>query len=159
MAWELLASVTGDGTSTTLNSDTIDSKKFLHVVAFGVDATAGNMQIQFNGSSSNIYATRRSYDSGSWTNYGNQTKLISYTATSSKTSYLVLDIYNDASMQKTIIGHTVDVGTAGAGTVPNRAEYVALFNDTSNAITSIQLNTNSGDAFTADAFMEIYGTD
>ena len=158
MAWELLSEKFGEGGS-SIDSGTITAKKYLHVNIFAVDGTAGNFQIQFNGSSNADYATRRSYDGGSWTNLGNQTKIISYSATSSKTSYLVLDIYNDATMQKTLIGHTIDVGTAGAGTSPNRAEYRGSWNDTSNAITGIQVLTNSGDGFTTEAYMQVFGTD
>jgi hypothetical protein len=158
MAWELLGNVNGDGTSSTLDSGTIDEKDYLHIVAFGVDATPANFQFQFNGNAGTVYSIRRSYDGGGDATYASQTKIISYSATSSSTSYLVLDVYNATTAEKLIIGQTIDIGTAGAGTVPNRAEYVAKFSDTSNGITSVQLNTN-GSNFESEAYLQVFGTD
>jgi hypothetical protein len=142
MAWELLGNVNGDGTSSTLDSGTIDEKDFLHI----------------NGETGSVYSTRRSYDGGGDATFASQTKIISYSATSSSTSYLVLDVYNATTAEKLIIGQTIDIGTAGAGTVPNRAEYVAKFSDTSNGITSVQLNTN-GSNFESEAYLQVFGTD
>ena len=53
-------------------------------------------------------------------------------------------IINNASNEKLVMCHTISQSTAGAGTAPNRAEYVSKWANTSNQIDGLTVGRNSG---------------
>ncbi len=135
--WEELASVQGDGTSTTLSSGTIPAKKYLWVQGFTGDAGgANNSALQFNSDTGSNYATRRNLDGGSdslWTSEA-------YTQLGTTTnSFFNTFIINNSANEKLAITHWVQRLTAGAGNAPGRGEFVGKWANTSNQITDVTL--------------------
>jgi len=157
MAWERLASTSADGSSTTLTTSTFTAKKNLRIIIHARSGAAGNYQVRFNADSGSNYATRRSYDGGSDGTYTSSNKFISYSATSALSSYMVLNITNISDQEKLVIGQSVENSAAGAGTAPNRVEFVGKWVNTSSQITSITILTNSGSNLTNDSYITVLG--
>ena len=135
--WEELASVQGNGTSTTLSSGTIPAKKYLWVQGFTGDAGgANNSALQFNSDTGSNYATRRNLDGGSDTTWLSQ----AYTQLGTNTNcFFNTFIINNSANEKLAITHWVQRSTAGAANAPSRGEFVGKWANTSNQITNVTL--------------------
>ena len=153
--WELLATVNGDGTSTTLSSGTIIAKKFLQVQWFGENTDGLNMR--FNGDTLNNYAVRYAYNGDpDVTTTINSDKLnLNYTTT---TTTFSTNIINIASEEKLVHGSDSERNTAGAANTPYRFLWASKWTNTTDQITQIDLG-KSGASFTAASNLTVFGTD
>ena len=166
-SWERLASVTLPSTGDTLDSGTFTAKKHLHVECYS-EATGGAIQsnIRFNGtgSSDNDYVYRHSGNGGSDATRVSRNDIEPYQAANIATGtsqYVVLDIINIDGQEKLITGNTTKQNTAGAGTAPDRREFVGKYVTTSGQITSIQFVNNGGDSgdFSTNSTVTVWGAD
>ena len=166
-SWVFLKSTAGTGSSDTLDSGTwTGDYKYLRVVCFS-EATGGAIQsnIRFNGtgSSDNDYCFSHSKNGSSDTSRLSRNDIEPYqTAThgTGTSSLVVLDILNILNREKLVQGHTVKQGTVGAGTAPDRVEFVGKYVDNA-LITSVQFCNNGGDAgsFSTNSTVTVWGAD
>ena len=156
--WEELASVQGNGTSTTLSSGTIPAKKYLWVQGFTGDAGgANNSALQFNSDTGSNYATRRNLDGGSDTTWLSQ----AYTQLGTNTNcFFNTFIINNSANEKLAITHWVQRLTAGAANAPSRGEFVGKWANTSNQITDITLvQQTTSINWGTDVRLKVWGSD
>ena len=151
--WEVLASVNGDGTSTTLSSGTITAKKYLWTKIYSDDTT--NAVMRFNSDSDPNYARRGSVDGAS--DFTVKPTTGSSNLPSSNEAFGNCFIINNASNEKLGISHGIDQGTAGAGTAPTRKEEVFKWANTSDSITNISW-TKTGN-WSSSSFLRVLGHD
>ena len=151
--WEELASVNGDGTSTTLSSGTITAKKYIWTQLYS-DATS-NAVMRFNSDSGSNYARRGSVDGAS--DFAVAPTTGSSNLPSSNEAFGNCFIINNASNEKLGISHGIDQGTAGAGTAPTRKEEVFKWANTSDSITNISW-TKTGN-WSSNTILKVWGHD
>ena len=151
--WEELASVSGDGTSTTLSSGTITAKKYLWTQIYSDDTTDAVMR--FNSDSGSNYARRGSVNGASDFTVNPTTG--SSNLPSSNEAFGNCFIINNASNEKLGISHGIDQGTAGAGTAPTRKEECFKWANTSDSITNISW-TKTGN-WSSKAILKVWGSD
>lgn len=140
---ELLADVSGSGSSTTLTTGTINAKSFLHVIAIGVTtSTTVDGILRFNADAAANYATRYSFDGGADVAAGSATSILATPATSGAvTTIMDLWIVNTSSREKLVVGE-VHGAAIGAANTPVRFEFSGKWANTSSQITRVDwLNT------------------
>lgn len=133
--YETLADVTLGSAGLTLSSGTIANRAFLRVIAYIPSlASGGRLRLQFNGDTGANYKYSLSSD-GAAPSTGDPVTII-YLDTNNVTTFgfVVIDIYNIASITKYVQART------------NRNNVLELatgqWNNTSNAITSIQITSD-----------------
>jgi hypothetical protein len=152
--WEELASVSGDASSTTMTTGTITAKKYLWYQMFIEDTQS--LKMEFNGDGGLNYSRRYSIDGAT---DGTSTGVGYFGIQANTTSCFINGfIVNNSANEKLVIQHNVERGTAGAGTAPNRFEFVGKWANTSAQITRIDLD-KAGSNFTANSIIKVWGSD
>jgi len=159
--WEELSSTDlSGGAAASLSSGTIAAKKYLWVQFFG-ESSGGNIQTayQFNSDTGSNYAYRTSTNGGAdWA--GSTRTQIGDFANSPNNDFTNMFIVNNSANEKLAIGHIVFGQTAGAGTVPNRVEYVGKWANTSSQITEINaIDVAGAGQFGTNTIMKVWGHD
>ena len=154
MAWAKLSSVTGDGSSTTLTTGTIEAKTFVQSMLYTDTFVSGKMLL--NTDSGSNYARRYSDRGLSDTTNASMDKL----AFLYDLAPALINIYivNISAEEKLIIGWTCEAGTAGAGTAPDRMELVFKWVNTSAQITDYTVSKNAP-SITTSTNLTVLGTD
>ena len=157
MAWAKLSSVTLGSANANLSSDTITANKFLFIPYYA-EATSGtpDLQITFNNDTGSNYSRRRSVNGASGTNSTSQS--IINPAGSLVELFGMMYIINLSSEEKLVISFSARADTSGAGTAPNRREWVAKWVNTSNQITEVDL-TSSSSTLTTNSNITVIGSD
>jgi hypothetical protein len=154
--WEELASVEGDGTSTTISSGTIPAKKYLWVQAF-TNASSQNTGFQFNNDTGNNYAIRRSTNGGT---DATDTSIGYIEGSDTSKAFTNMFIINNSANEKLTIGQSVHNPTAGSGTAPTRNEVVGKWTNTSAQITEIDyMQQTTSVNFPSGSFLKVWGHD
>jgi len=154
--WEELASVEGDGTSTTISSGTISAKKYLWVQAF-TNASSQNTGFQFNNDTGNNYAIRRSSNG---VTDATDTSIGYIEGSDTSKAFTNMFIINNSSNEKLTINHSIHNPTAGAGTSPTRNEVVGKWTNTSAQITEIDyMQQTTSVNFPSGSFLKVWGSD
>lgn len=151
--------ITAGDTSSVCTLST--SKTFLHLTAIlSTQTNTFGFGIQLNGDTSTTYATTKSSDGGAdvtTTNQGNA--IISASYASGSRIIIDCEIYNTANIEKVgrcHVSQSINVDT----TAPHRDEAVFMWDNASNAITSITLMRNSGTGtLTSNGLVVVYGHD
>jgi hypothetical protein len=160
--WEELASVSGTGSSTSLDTSTFTAKKYLWIQAFIDAPTSVDAEISVgNGTidSGSNYSYRSSSNGGA-DSTGTSTPYIALDSGSPTVpSFMNIFVVNNASNEKFFIAHQVDGNTAGASTAPDRRETVGKWANTSNQINRIQIYNNTATNFTTSSIMKVWGAD
>ncbi len=153
--WEELASVEGDGTSTTISSGTIPARKYLWVQAF-TNASSQNTGFQFNNDTGNNYTIRRSTNGAS--DY-NETSIGYIEGSDTSKAFTNMFIINNSANEKLTIGQSIHNPTAGAGTAPTRNEVVGKWANTSAQITEIDyMQQTTSVNFPSGSFIKVWGS-
>jgi hypothetical protein len=153
--WEELASVSGDGTSTTLSSGTITAKKYLWVQAYS-NATSQDSAFQFNNDTASNYSTRWSDNGGADSTSTSESRI---DLTFGSPSFTNMFIINNSANEKLCIHHQLDASTAGAGTAPRRYERVSKWANTSAQITEIDyINQSTSVNFPSGSILKVWGS-
>jgi len=159
-AWENLATVSGDGSSDTLDSGTITAKKYLMVEFYGDVGTGGtmdNMGMRMNSDSTNNYSYRSSVDGGSeGTTSDNDYMRFGGGSATGHTLFTRAFIVNDSSYEKLAITQSSRIRNAGNATAPTSFEMYGKWRNTSDSITSIQIK-NDEDNWTSSSKLAVWG--
>ena len=160
--WEEIYSTTLESDSSTSNAqfDTgaFTGKKYLWIQIFA-DANFDPL-IRFNSDTGNNYASRTSYNGATdSTNINTSHTNTGATFVASNIGFGNIFIVNVANKEKLGICNGVRVDTLGAGTSPNfKGENVFKWTNTSNQITSMQIEKGSG-TLRAGTTIKIWGAD
>jgi len=158
--WEELASVQLGSAGDTLDSGTITAKKYLWFQVYTEGANT-ETQFKFNSTTGQEYASRRSGDGGSDSEFPNEYQSkINATGGASHTACLMNGfIINNSANEKLVITHQVAVEQTGSGTAPRRSEGVTKWANTSDSITSIQIINKSTGNFGTNSILKVWGHD
>jgi hypothetical protein len=161
--WEELATV-DVSTGTSINSGNFTAKKYLWV-QFYLDASAISFDWQFNSSTdtqTSTYSGRHQNNgigaSGQNSDYTqiNKNVMAENFGLNASPHFGNMFIVNNASNEKLVTGHLVNQNTAGAGNLPNRAEFAYKWANTTNQINNItMLNSVNVSRF----IMKVWGSD
>ena len=155
--WEELADVTLSSASSELSSGTITAKKYLWIQCWSKRTGANDMRFRFNNDSGSNYANRKSSDGGTDATITSATSNSYLTLSGARPSFLNMFVVNNASNEKLCIYHVVHNGTSGAGTAPNRQEWVGKWTNTSDQITEIDISPDGGNLDTG-SFIKVWGS-
>ena len=153
--WAELASVSGDGVSTSLSTGTISAKKYLWVQGYS-GAAVQNFGMQFNNDTSTNYASRENTDGGTDSTLTSQ----STTRGCDNSPYFYnCFIINNSANEKLGIQHTIRTNTgSGAANAPARQEHVFKWANTSNQITEIDfVQQSTSVVFGTEAIFKVWG--
>jgi len=159
--WQELASVTGDGTSTTLSSGTFTAKKYIWAQAY-LETTTGNQYSAIRVGNSSLdsgsnYAIRYNINGGADGSGGSQAQMS--IQTSSTSQFVNIFAINNASNEKLFSTHTVYQNTAGAANAPNRNEIVGKWANTSNQFNIMGMIQTGGGNYSSASFLKVWGAD
>ena len=157
--WGELASVDlSGGSADVLDSGTFTAKKYLWVQAF-MEQDGGTISgvLNFNNDTGSNYARRRSSNGASDSTETAHTS-IDVRGGETKNRFENLFIINNASNEKLVIANMM-VPTAGAGTAPDRTEYVAKWANTSDQITSVKWTNGDAGSYGTSSIIKVWGSD
>ena len=151
--WEELASVAGDGSSTTLTTGTFTAKKYLRFSSYTTAFL--NNKIKFNEDAGTNYSRRYTGNgAGNATSTAQSGLELLYALAPAHVEGIMLNV---ASLEKNGIVHTSERNTAGAGAALNRSEQVIRWSNTSDQITRIDL-TKTGTNFGTNETLKVWGS-
>lgn len=156
--WEELASVELGSATSILSSGVFTSKKYLWVQIFSdsPDASLG-YTMRFNSDSGSNYA-RRVSSNGATPDTTNASQAQLNIGNPTAPNFGNYFIINNLANEKLLIGHTVDVPTAGAGTAPSRTEGVGKWANTTSQITTISIDAGTG-TWDTGSIIKVWGHD
>mgnify|MGYP003151945082 CR=1 FL=1 len=155
-----------NGTPNTLAApaDDIDitdltAKKFNQTLINTVTSGDTDGLVTYNNNSNTVYA-RRGSNNGGADFTGVNMAYIESTHTTSTDKLVVSYLSSISGEEKLQISSYVDNGTAGAGTAPNRLQFVFKFVPSPDAdITRIDVNNTRTGSFDTDSNLTAFGTD
>ena len=159
MAWERLAHAVLGSDGDTFDTGTFTAKKNMRIIVWTKGTTGGTYQsLRFNDDTGSNYARRRS-EAG--TSDGTVTSADHWQTSDSDIAhgggYTVTDITNISDKEKIGITHSVMGSSSGAGTAPDRDEFVNKWANTSAQITKIQVLNNGSGNFVAGSYITVLG--
>ncbi len=164
MAWQKLTTKTLGSTADVIVPDVVFTSKTFnqmleHGIASGnidtVQTRLGNTTID----SGTNYGFRKSNDGGADSTNTSTTGFITNGTNRAQDEFVVSYLVNIATEEKLAIGFTVMTNTAGAGTAPERKEWVGKWVDTSNQFDLASVNNAGTGDYAADSNLSILGTD
>ena len=161
--WQELANVELSSAGDTLDTSTITAKKYLWIQAFIPEGAGHHGYIYFNGDdggSNNNYARRGSINGGSDITTTDDDE-INWSHDTNSAKYLNMFVINKSDKEKLCIAEYMDYGSSGAGTAPNRIEWVYKWVNTSAQISSVKLYNNkaSSNDFPIGTTLKVWGSD
>ena len=161
--WQELADVELSSAGDTLDTSTITAKKYLWIQAFIPEGAGHHGYIYFNGDdggSNNNYARRGSINGGNDITTTDDDE-INWSHDTNTAKYLNMFVINISDKEKLCIAEYMDYGSSGAGTAPNRIEWVYKWVNTSAQISSVKLYNNkaSSNDFPIGTTLKVWGSD
>ena len=161
--WQELANVELSSAGDTLDTSTITAKKYLWIQAFIPEGAGHHGYIYFNGDdggSNNNYARRGSINGGNDITTTDDDE-INWSHDTNTAKYLNMFVINISDKEKLCIAEYMDYGSSGAGTAPNRIEWVYKWVNTSAQISSVKLYNNkaSSNDFPIGTRLKVWGSD
>ena len=160
MAW----SKNGTPDTLTTSGDDIDitdltAKKFNQILIHTVTSGATDGRITYNNNANSVYA-RRGSNNGGADFTGTSTAYIESTHITAADKFSVSYLCSISGEEKLQILHYVDYKTAGAGTAPDRLEFVFKFVPSPDAdITRVDVNNTQAGSFDTDSNLSALGSD
>lgn len=139
--WAPLASADlSGGAADNIDTGVFDFKKYLWIQFYGAVNGAETQKngIRFNGDGGANYAVRASTNGGGESPDPNRIEIPIRAANSANPGFTNMFVTNSSTLDKLVIGHTIERTGAGSGNIPDRREFVASYTDVSNPITSVQ---------------------
>ena len=161
--WQELANVELSSAGDTLDTSTITAKKYLWIQAFIPEGAGHHGYIYFNGDdggSNNNYARRGSINGGNDITTTDDDE-INWSHDTNTAKYLNMFVINISDKEKLCIAEYMDYGSSGAGTAPNRIEWVYKWVNTSAQISSVKLYNNKARSndFPIGTRLKVWGSD
>ena len=160
--WEELANVNGSG-SGGFDTGVFSERKYLWVQAYLDPSTSARNNFYFGYNtvdSQPNYANRSSTDGASDGTPETGVTVARGNATSYSTpTFVNMFIINNASNEKLVIGHSVIQNTAGAGTAPNRIEFVSKYANISNQMNIIKAFPSGSANYSTTSQIKVWGSD
>ena len=158
--WQELANVELSSAGDTLDTSTITAKKYLWIQAFIPEGAGHHGYIYFNNDTGSNYARRGSINGGSDITTTDDDE-INWSHDTNSAKYLNMFVINKSDKEKLCIAEYMDYGSSGAGTAPNRIEWVYKWANTSAQITSVKLYNNqaSSNDFPIGTTLKVWGSD
>jgi len=142
----------------TVTVDSLTAKKNLMIQMTVIPSGDCDNIIRFNNDSGSNYARRRSQEGGAESTAVSQTG-INWERDYDEFAFSTMNVNNISDEEKLVLMENVTNNGNGAGNVPKRIEMVWKWDNTSNAITRVDLiNTQSG-SFGGGTEVTVYGTD
>ena len=137
--WVELARTTLGSSGSTITVSSLSDKRY-YMVLCNLIAGSGTPETEFrlNGDSGTNYLWRWSNNGGADGVPAAQNYMVNGTVGFSGNHLGVSYFANYSSKEKLQLGHAVNNGSTGAGTAPNRNEYVGKWVNTSNPISQMQ---------------------
>ncbi len=153
------------GTSDQLTITDLTTYKF-NFWMWEAIAVTGNCNEKYRTGSSTTdtgsnYTSRKSYNGGTDATATSQTEINfgdDFLAVG-ENKFCVNNTINIASEEKLTITHWVHSNTAGAGTAPQRGEYVMKWTNTSNQFDILEINNGDSGDYTTGSNLSALGTD
>jgi hypothetical protein len=162
--WEELASVTNSGGSTNnFGTGSFTTKKYLWVQAFVKNdgACSPRFRVGTGGTidtGTNI-ATRSSSNGGADGTATSRDDMVISISSTSENHLINMFMINNASNEKLAIHNCISVGTAGAGTAPQRREGVSKYANTSAQVNIIELEDSDASTGLGDGtIIKVWGS-
>ena len=159
MAWERLAHAELGSDGDTFDTGTFTAKKNMRIIVWTKGTAGGTYQtLRFNDDTGSNYARRRSEAGGSDATVTSADHWqTSDSDIANAGGYTVTDITNVSDKEKIGITHSVMGSSSGAGTAPDRDEFVNKWANTSAQITKIQVLNNGSGNFVAGSWITVLG--
>ena len=145
--WVELGRTTLGSASDTITVSSLANKRYLMILGntYSIGGQIRQM-MRLNSDTGNNYSYRGSADGASDGTSVSRSNM-PYTENNENVGeFSVSYISNYATKEKLSIGHTIGIGTAGAGTAPSRTEHVNKHVQTSNPISALNfINPETGD--------------
>jgi hypothetical protein len=156
--WEELASVELGSAASEISSGTISAKKYLWIQCWSKRTGANDMRFRFNNDTGSNYANRKSSDGGTDATITSATSNAYMTLSGARPTFLNMFVVNNSANEKLCIYHVINNTTAGAGTAPQRQEWVGKWANTSSQITEIDIQPDGGNLDTG-SILKVWGSD
>ncbi len=156
--WQELADVELSSVS-EIDSGAITSKKYLWIEFSGLGSSGSSYpRLRFNSDDQNNFCYRQSIDGVADNEQLSQNHMNTTGNVGAFNHFFTAFVVNDSSKEKLAIIQGVDSNTSGQGNAPRRREVTGKWNDTSNAITSVQVLDLGSNNFTS-ARLKVWGAD
>ena len=160
--WEELGTVTQGAAVSTLDVS-FTAKKYLWIQMYWTNTSAGNGVFRVGNTTIDTganYSDRRSANGAADSTDINLTFIQGINGNGQANVPRLTNVFivNNASNEKLMIFHTVDLNSVGAANAPNRNEVVAKWTNTSNQIDIVQLLTQTGN-IGSDSIIKVWGSD
>jgi hypothetical protein len=158
--WEELGSADlSGGTADNLDITSFTAKKYLWIQYFiEEDTDTTNARLTFNNDSATNYSFRRNLNGSELT--GTTRAYVSPDGFEAGNKFVNIFVVNNASNEKLGISNSITNDTSGAGTAPQRAEFVFKWANTADQITRIDLNNASGVGnMGTNSILKVWGSD
>ena len=159
MAWGKAGSTTLASADDDLDITSMTANKFNQILYHTIASGATDGRITYNNNANSVYARRGSNNGG--TDFtATSTAYIESTHTTTTDKFSVSYLCSISGEEKLQILHYLDYGTAGAGTAPNRLEFVFKFVPSPDAdITRVDVNNTQAGSFDTDSNLSALGSD
>lgn len=154
--WEELASVELGSAADEIDTGTITAKKYLWVQVYIKPTGAASVSHRFNDDTGTNYAHRQSTNGGTDTTNTSIDHLVQYVDTTHP-SFTNMFIVNNSGNEKLVIGNVISRNTSGAGTAPQRREFVGKWTNTSTQITDIKTHNAHGGSYDTGSILKVWG--
>ena len=147
--WVELGRTTLGSANQFIDVESLPNKKYYMILldSHGQSSTDGTIRVRYNntGNGDFEYAGRYQYNGGTDATYVNElSNFIGIHSEDTSPKFRVAYIANKSDKEKLTYGNSIEQNTAGAGNVPNRAEDSEKWDNTTDAISSIEYSTGAG---------------
>ena len=146
--------------SGTITVSGLANKKYLMVLTHAEDNTANApLGLRLNGDTGENYAVSYSNNGGADSTGISITTAYLSDSLGANDGFAVTNIVNKSDEEKLWTSHAVGRNTAGAGTAPNRWEYIGKHAQTTNPISSVSIQNWSTGSFGIGSEVVVLGAD
>lgn len=142
--WEELGRTTLGAAGDNISIASIATRKYLLVLGHILPSGATTPWLRFNNDTANNYSIRYSASFGAGGTLTSTSGMSLDPASTATDIYLEALIVNVLAREKTVIGHSISNGTAGAANAPADIEVFGKWANTANAITRIDITNTAG---------------